>query len=242
MSPYLSRWRALPGTCAVFSKFHFEISDYKGLYRNVCQSFLICFQNFLLTYDANGTYLTLTLGYKKKNTQKNGKSSSGVNTFPRYWKSCVCIKQACSSFISFFFFFFTASNGIQCAESLEYLYAPLALILHSLSLIGYAKVSEAERHQPIDIQASVSDIFYTQLVNQSGVLGLLWLLHPDNPWEVLRVSSWRNLLFQGYLLAIVLLGMVLNFLVCFSALCISPLAAAMLYSTRCMVQPFLHLL
>uniref|UniRef100_A0A3Q2Q4M6 Si:ch211-207n2.7 n=1 Tax=Fundulus heteroclitus TaxID=8078 RepID=A0A3Q2Q4M6_FUNHE len=137
---------------------------------------------------------------------------------------------------AFSFFLSTASKGISGNEPLEYFYAPLALILHSLSLIGLAKVSEAERHQPPDVQASVFDIYYAQLVNQSGVLGLLWVLHPDNPCEVLRLSSWRNLLFHGYLLAIVLLGMVLNFFVCISALCVSPLAAALLYSARYMTR------
>uniref|UniRef100_A0A3B5LWU8 Uncharacterized protein n=1 Tax=Xiphophorus couchianus TaxID=32473 RepID=A0A3B5LWU8_9TELE len=111
--------------------------------------------------------------------------------------------------------------------SLEYLYAPLALILHSLSLITFTKVSESVRQQPSDVQPSVFDIYYAQLVIQGGVLGFLWLLHPDKPWLVLKMSSWRNLLFHGYLLAIVLLGMVLNFLVCTSTLCVSPLAAAL---------------
>lgn len=137
---------------------------------------------------------------------------------------------------------FTASRGFPCIEPLEYLYAPLALILHSLSLIGLAKVSDAERHHPPDAQASVFDIYYTQLVNQSWVLGILWLLHPDNPWHVLRQSSWRTLLFHGYLLAILLLGMVLNFLVGISSLCVSPLAGALLYSSRQMIQPFFQLL
>ncbi|MEQ2247462.1 hypothetical protein ILYODFUR_009587 [Ilyodon furcidens] len=146
------------------------------------------------------------------------------------------------SVLSGMFVVITASKGIPGIEPLEYLYAPLALTLHSLSLISLAKVSEVERQKPPGIQASVFDIYYAQLVNQSGVLGFLWLLHPDSPWEVLRLSSWRNLLFHGYLLAIVLLGMVLNFLVCISALCVSPLAAAMLYSARYMVQPFFQLL
>ncbi|XP_023183597.1 uncharacterized protein LOC111606687 [Xiphophorus maculatus] len=146
------------------------------------------------------------------------------------------------SILSGMFVVITASNGIPVVESLEYLYAPLALILHSLSLITFAKVSESVRQQPSDVQPSVFDIYYAQLVIQSGVLGFLWLLHPDKPWLVLKMSSWRNLLFHGYLLAIVLLGMVLNFLVCTSTLCVSPLAAALLYSARYMVQPFFHLL
>ncbi|XP_018552467.1 uncharacterized protein si:ch211-248a14.8 isoform X1 [Lates calcarifer] len=136
----------------------------------------------------------------------------------------------------------TASKGLSGVEPLEYMYAPLALILHSLSLTWLAKVSEAERCQSPDAQASIFDIYYTQLVNQSWVLGLLWLLHPHNPWQVLSHGSWQSLLFHGYLLAILLLGMVLNLLVAISALCVSPLSAALLHSARQVVQPFLHLL
>uniref|UniRef100_A0A3P8S6H1 Si:ch211-207n2.7 n=1 Tax=Amphiprion percula TaxID=161767 RepID=A0A3P8S6H1_AMPPE len=136
----------------------------------------------------------------------------------------------------------TASNGFSAIDHLEYLYAPLALILHSLSLTLLAKVSEAERRRPPDAQASVFDIYYAQLVNQSWVLGLLWLLHPDTPWKVLGQGSWHSLLFHGYLLAILLLGMVLNFLVGISAVCVSPLAAALLHSARQVMQPFFHLL
>ncbi|XP_034753228.1 uncharacterized protein si:ch211-248a14.8 isoform X2 [Etheostoma cragini] len=139
-------------------------------------------------------------------------------------------------------FAITASQGLSGIEPLEYMYAPLALILHSLSLTWLTKVSEAEHRQHQDTQASIFDIYYTQLVNQSWVLGLLWLLHPDSPWQVLSHRSWQSLLFQGYLLAILLLGMVLNFLVGMSALCVSPLAAALLHSARRVVQPFLQLL
>lgn len=120
------------------------------------------------------------------------------------------------------------------------MYAPLALILHSLSLAWLAKVSEAERRHSPD--ASIFDIYYTQLVNQIWVLGLLWLLHPDSPWQVLRHGGWHSLLFHGYLLAVLLLGMVLNFMVGISALCVSPLAAALLHSARQVLQPFFHLL
>ncbi|KAM6923205.1 uncharacterized protein PEZ65_011388 isoform 1-T1 [Lycodopsis pacificus] len=139
-------------------------------------------------------------------------------------------------------FVVTASRGLSGVGPLEYMYAPLALILHSLSLTWLAKVSEAEqRHHP-DAQASVFDIYYTQLVNQSCVLGLLWLLHPDSPWQVLSHSSWQSLLFHGYLFALLLLGMVMNLLVGMSALCVSPLAAALLHSARQLVRPFLQLL
>ena len=122
------------------------------------------------------------------------------------------------------------------------MYAALALILHSLSLTWLAKVSTGERCHYPDAQASVFDIYYTQLVNQSWVLGLLWLMHPDGPRQVLSQGSWHSLLFHGYLLALLLLGMVLNFIVGITALCLSPLSAAVLYSARQVVQPFFQLL
>lgn len=134
------------------------------------------------------------------------------------------------------------SQGLAGVETLEYLYAPLALMLHSLSLTWLAKVSEVEQHQPAETQASIFDIYHAQLVNQSWILGLLWLLHPDSPRQVLIHSSWRSLLFHGYLLAILLLGMVLKFAVSISAMSFSPLAAALLHSARQVVQPFFHFL
>ncbi|XP_037637366.1 uncharacterized protein si:ch211-248a14.8 isoform X2 [Sebastes umbrosus] len=139
-------------------------------------------------------------------------------------------------------FIITASRGLSGVDPLEYMYAPVALILHSLSLTWLAKVSEAKCRNSPDAQASIFDIYYTQLVNQSWVLGLLWLLHPHSPWKVLSHSNWQSLLFHGYLFAILLLGMVLNFLVGMSALCVSPLAAALLHSARQVMQPFLQLL
>ncbi|XP_053189262.1 uncharacterized protein si:ch211-248a14.8 isoform X1 [Scomber japonicus] len=135
-----------------------------------------------------------------------------------------------------------ASQGLSSVDPLEYMYAPLALILQSLSLTWLAKVSEAENQHFPDAQASIFDIYYTQLVTQSWVLGLLWLLHPDSPWQVLSQGSWHSLLFHGYLFAILLLGMILNFMVGISALCVSPLAAALLHSSRELMLPFIHLL
>lgn len=122
------------------------------------------------------------------------------------------------------------------------MYAPLAVLLHSLSLTFLAKVLEAEHQQLSDPQTSVCDIYYTQMVTQSCVLGPLWLLHPDGPWKVWRNSSWHSLLFLGYLLALLLLSMVLNLTVAASALRVSPFAAALLHSARQLVRPFFHLL
>lgn len=135
-----------------------------------------------------------------------------------------------------------ASQGLSGIEPLEYVYAPLALVLHSVSLTWLGKVSDTEWRYSPDSQTSIFDIYYTQMVNESFVLGLLWLLHIDNPWHVLSQGNWHTLLFHGYLLAILLLGMVLNFLVCISAVCVSPHAAALIHSARQVVQPFLQLL
>lgn len=135
------------------------------------------------------------------------------------------------------------SQGLEGTEPLEYLYAPLALLLFALSLTWLAKVWEAEcQQQPANTLASIWDIYYVQLVNQSWILGLLWLLHPDSPWLVLRCGSWQSLLFHGYLLAVLLLGALLRFLLGATALGFSPLAGALLHSTRQLAQPFFQIL
>lgn len=139
-------------------------------------------------------------------------------------------------------FVLTVSQELTSLFPLEYMYAPLAVLLHSLSLTFLAKVLEAEHQQLPDSQTSMCDIYYTQMVTQSCVLGPLWLLHPDGPWKVWRNSSWHSLLFLGYLLALLLLSMVLNLTVAASALRVSPFAAALLHSAKQLARPFLHLL
>ncbi|XP_053731896.1 uncharacterized protein si:ch211-248a14.8 isoform X1 [Synchiropus splendidus] len=136
----------------------------------------------------------------------------------------------------------TVSKGVSGSHPLEFVYPPLAVILHSVCLTWLAKVSEAQHRQGGDGPASAFDLYYVLLVNQFWILGLLWLVHPHSPWLVLSRGYWQTLLFHGYLLAILLLGMVLNFMVGMSALCVSPLAAALLYSARDLLQPFVRLL
>ncbi|XP_054655312.1 uncharacterized protein si:ch211-248a14.8 isoform X2 [Dunckerocampus dactyliophorus] len=133
-------------------------------------------------------------------------------------------------------------RGPSVAEPLEYMYAPLAVILLSLSLTWLSKVSEYELRLPPDHQASALDIYYTQLVNQCWLLGLLWTLHPDGPLLVLSRASWHSLLFHGYLLAILLLGTLLDLAVAMTALCKSPLAAGLLHTAGQLMQPFVLLL
>ncbi|XP_059928511.1 uncharacterized protein si:ch211-248a14.8 isoform X2 [Gadus macrocephalus] len=123
---------------------------------------------------------------------------------------------------------------------LEYLYAPLSLILQGLALAWLAKVSEAQRHHPHNQQqASSLDLYYTHLVHQSWVLGLLWLLHPDGPWWALTEGSWCCLLFHGYLLALLLLGAGLQCAVYLTAQRWSPLAAALLSTGPELTGPLL---
>ncbi|XP_029962546.1 uncharacterized protein LOC115399364 [Salarias fasciatus] len=136
----------------------------------------------------------------------------------------------------------TASRGFSHTEPLEYAYAPLALLLHGLSLTCLGKVSDAESRRPPEAQASAFDVYYTSLVNQGLVLGLLWLLHPDSLRRVLSRGSWNSLLFNGYLHAILLLGTLLSFLIGMSALCVSPFAAAVLHSAKQVLEPFFLLL
>ncbi|XP_056148358.1 uncharacterized protein si:ch211-248a14.8 [Lampris incognitus] len=136
----------------------------------------------------------------------------------------------------------TASQGLPDMDLMEYIYAPLGLIFHSLALTWIAKVSEVEHCHSPEARVSVFNVYYTHLVNQSLVLGPLCLLHPDGPRQVLSHSSWHSLLFDGYLLAILLLGMMLNLLTGLTALQFSPFAAALLHSARELTQPFLKLL
>ncbi|CAN9499660.1 unnamed protein product [Ophioblennius macclurei] len=136
----------------------------------------------------------------------------------------------------------TASKGFSHIEPLEYMYTPLALFLHGLSLSWLGKMSDTVSRRPPDAHASAFDIYYTTLVNQGLVLGLLWLLHPDSVPRVLSRGSWNSLLFNGYLHAILLLGTLLSLLVGISALCISPFAAAVLHSAKQVLEPFVVLL
>ncbi|XP_074532724.1 uncharacterized protein LOC141795652 [Halichoeres trimaculatus] len=199
----------------------------------------------------SSTYAVLVT-WAKANSTYNGLFSTTLPLLPIVTVGfSFCLKLASPPCLHFFVlssllcgasFVITASQGVASAVPLVYIYAPLALLLHSLSLTWLAKVSETEHRLPPDSQATIFDIYYTQLVNQGWVLGLLWLLHPDSPWHVLSKSSWHSLLFHGYLLAVLLLGMVLNFLVGVTALCVSPIAAALLHSARQVVQPYLQLL
>jgi len=136
-------------------------------------------------------------------------------------------------------------GAVLVVDPLEYLYAPLSLVLQGLALTWLAKVSEAERHHHRQHQqraVSSVDLYYTHLVNQSVVLGLLGLLHPDGPWRALSEGSWCCLLFHGYLLALLLLGAALHFTLDLTALRCSPLAAAALHSAaRELTGPLLSL-
>lgn len=135
----------------------------------------------------------------------------------------------------------TASQGLPSVEVLECLYAPLALLLHSLSLTWLAKVAETERQRHSSSHTSPFDLYFTLMVNQSLVLGFLCLLHPEGP-RALGEGSWHSLLFMGYLLAILLLGALQHLLVDMAALTYSPLAAALLHTAHRLTRPLYSLL
>lgn len=121
-------------------------------------------------------------------------------------------------------------------ETLEWIYSPLSVLLHSLSLAWMAKVSEAERHH-----VTVFDCLFSLVLTRCLVLGFLCLLHPDGP-RALGEGNWHSLLFLGYMLAILLLGALQHLLVDLTALHFSPLAAALLYGARSLALPFYNLL
>ncbi|XP_024278509.1 uncharacterized protein si:ch211-248a14.8 [Oncorhynchus tshawytscha] len=135
----------------------------------------------------------------------------------------------------------TASQGLPSVEVLECLYAPLALLLHSLSLTWLAKVAETEHRHHSSSHTSPFDLYFTLMVNQSLVLGFLCLLHPEGP-RALGEGSWHSLLFMGYLLAILLLGALQHLLVDMAALTFSPLVAALLHTAHGLTRPLYSLM
>ncbi|KAG5266471.1 hypothetical protein AALO_G00232480 [Alosa alosa] len=130
----------------------------------------------------------------------------------------------------------TVAKGIYLVETLEWVYSPLSVLLHSLSLAWMAKVAEAERGH-----LTVFDCHFSLVVTRCMVLGFLCLLHPDGP-RALEEGNWHSLLFLGYLLAILLLGALQHLLIDMTALYFSPLAAALLYAARELARPFYSLL
>uniref|UniRef100_A0A8C1US15 Si:ch211-248a14.8 n=1 Tax=Cyprinus carpio TaxID=7962 RepID=A0A8C1US15_CYPCA len=123
-------------------------------------------------------------------------------------------------------FLFSAYKGLHAIEPLEYVYSPLNLVLHSLSLAWLAKVSQTERGH-----ASTFDLYYTLTVTRTLLLGFLCVLHPDGP-KALMHGNWNSLLFMGYMLGMLLLGAVQLLFVDVTALYFSALPAAMLHATR----------
>jgi len=133
-------------------------------------------------------------------------------------------------------FLFPACEGLHVMEPLEYVYSPLSLVLHSLSLAWLAKVSQTERSH-----ASTFDLYYNLTVSRTLLLGFLCVLHPDGP-KALIYGNWHSLLFLGYMLGMLLLGAVQLLFVDVTALYLSALPAAVLHATRGLVQPLFSLL
>ncbi|KAJ8360144.1 hypothetical protein SKAU_G00166690 [Synaphobranchus kaupii] len=134
----------------------------------------------------------------------------------------------------------TGMKGVLMPESLGFLYAPLSLLLQSVSLSWLAKVAEDEGGGAQEL-ASLLDICFSLTVNKSLVLGFLCLLHPDGS-RLLTEGSWHSALFLGYLLGLLLLGALQHLLLAMAALHVSPLAAALLTSAYALAMPFSNLL
>ncbi|KAI7804548.1 hypothetical protein IRJ41_013733 [Triplophysa rosa] len=130
----------------------------------------------------------------------------------------------------------TACQGLHTMEPLEYVYSPLSLVLHSLSLVWLAKVVQSERGH-----VSTFDLYYTLTVTRCLLLGFLCVVHPDGP-KALSHGSWHSLLFFGYMLGMLLLGAAQLFFVDVTALYFSAVPAAVLHATRGLVLPLFKLL
>ncbi|XP_016091719.1 uncharacterized protein [Sinocyclocheilus grahami] len=130
----------------------------------------------------------------------------------------------------------TACKGLHAMDPLEYVFSPLSLVLHSLSLAWLAKVSQTERGH-----TSTFDLYYTLTVTRTLLLGFLCVLHPDGPKALIH-GNWHSLLFLGYMLGMLLLGAVQLLFVDVTALYFSALPAAVLHATRGLVLPLFSLL
>ncbi|KAK7142534.1 hypothetical protein R3I94_012021 [Phoxinus phoxinus] len=140
------------------------------------------------------------------------------------------------TFLTFASVSVTAVEGLHVMEPLEYVYSPLSLVLHSLSLAWLAKVSQTEQSH-----ASTFDLYYTLTVSRTLLLGFLCVLHPDGPKALIH-GNWHSLLFLGYMLGMLLLGAVQLLFVDVTALYLSALPAAVLHATRGLVLPLFSLL
>ena len=83
-------------------------------------------------------------------------------------------------------------------EALGVAYAPLSLLLQSVSLAWLEKVGREEAG------VSLLDVCFSPAASKTPVLGFLCLLHPDG-LRLLSDGSRRSALFLGYLLGLLLL-------------------------------------
>ncbi|XP_036377063.1 uncharacterized protein si:ch211-248a14.8 [Megalops cyprinoides] len=134
----------------------------------------------------------------------------------------------------------TGTRDFLLADPLVCLYAPLSLLLHSLSLCWLACVGNREAGQKGQ-RVSPFDLYFSLTVNKSLVLGFLCLLHPDAP-RMLGEGCWHSLLFLGYLLAMLLLGSLQRLLLALTALYCTPLAASLLDTGHGLFRSFTSLL
>ncbi|XP_062863625.1 uncharacterized protein si:ch211-248a14.8 [Trichomycterus rosablanca] len=130
----------------------------------------------------------------------------------------------------------SAYEGLHAVQPLEYIYSPLSVLLHSLSLTWLSKLGKSKQGH-----TSTFDLYYGLTVIRSVALVLLCALHPDTP-RAFTHGSWHSLIFIGFISGTVLSGAAMHFLVDVTALSSSAPAAALLHSARGLALPIFNLL
>uniref|UniRef100_UPI00398E8747 solute carrier family 35 member D3 n=1 Tax=Pristiophorus japonicus TaxID=55135 RepID=UPI00398E8747 len=105
-------------------------------------------------------------------------------------------------------------------EAVVYVYGLLNLMFESAYLTLIQKICE-------DHKKSVVDVYYTCTINSCPLLLVYCLLHPDSP-QIFPSGSWTSLIFLGFFSLVLLLGCLLNFLICLCTLLSSAMTTSMI--------------
>ncbi|XP_067828560.1 solute carrier family 35 member D3 [Heptranchias perlo] len=105
-------------------------------------------------------------------------------------------------------------------EAVVYVYGLLNVTFESTYLTLIQKICE-------DHKKSVVDIYYTCTINSCPLLFVYCILHPDTP-QIFPSGSWTSLIFLGFFSLVLVLGCLLNFLICLCTLRSSALTMSMI--------------
>ncbi|XP_028651054.2 uncharacterized protein si:ch211-248a14.8 [Erpetoichthys calabaricus] len=144
------------------------------------------------------------------------------------WEYGLGMPHACSSRVRLLVTIISVFSFLQDIQSLsdDYLacvYSLLSLLLDSLYLCWLQMTIQIQSHG----STSVVDVYYTIIVNSSLVLGLLWVLQMDYSHAIAQ-GSWNSLIFMGYLVAVLGLGSLFRFLICWTVLRGSAITASIM--------------